>query len=446
MSSVEPRHIPSATPSWRWLTGLIWWIEHAFERAKADQRPEEDTRVRIALMLIVFSVLFIALVGGAGHAALLSGDPGAGGWRAGPVLARGDLTDRNGNLLAANIRHYGLYVEPAEVWDRETALEAMSAALPRLPHDRLREALYGDRRVVVMNGLTPPERAALHDLALGGVYFEAENARVYPLGGSAAHVIGFAGERGVTGAELAFDREIRRAGATGEAVPLSIDLRVQAALENELYAAAAEMGARGAVGVITNIQTGEVLAMASYPNFDPNRRGETGDAELNRVTSAHYEMGSVFKAFTVAAGLDTGQADMTTTFDASDPLQIGNRTIRDFHAQNRVMTLEDVFLHSSNIGTSRLAIEMGGDTMQRYFQDLGLLDAAPIELHESAAPRRPVNWRDTTLASLSFGYGIMVTPAQAAAAMGSLLNGGRYVPLTLRPARRPPSRVAPRGQ
>nr|WP_231378796.1 penicillin-binding protein 2 [Brevundimonas sp. BAL450] len=416
------------------MTGLIWWIEHAFERAKADQRPEEDTRVRIALMLIVFSVLFIALVGGAGHAALLSGDPGAGGWRAGPVLARGDLTDRNGNLLAANIRHYGLYVEPAEVWDRETALEAMSAALPRLPHDRLREALYGDRRVVVMNGLTPPERAALHDLALGGVYFEAENARVYPLGGSAAHVIGFAGERGVTGAELAFDREIRRAGATGEAVPLSIDLRVQAALENELYAAAAEMGARGAVGVITNIQTGEVLAMASYPNFDPNRRGETGDAELNRVTSAHYEMGSVFKAFTVAAGLDTGQADMTTTFDASDPLQIGNRTIRDFHAQNRVMTLEDVFLHSSNIGTSRLAIEMGGDTMQRYFQDLGLLDAAPIELHESAAPRRPVNWRDTTLASLSFGYGIMVTPAQAAAAMGSLLNGGRYVPLTLRPA------------
>ena len=434
MSSVEPRHIPSAAPSWRWLTGLIWWIEHAFERAKADQRPEEDTRVRIALMLVLFGVLFTALVGGAGHAALLSGDPGAGGWRAGPVLARGDLTDRNGNLLAANIRHYGLYVDPAEVWDREAALEAMSAALPRLPRDRLRDALYGDRRVVVMNGLTPPERAALHDLALGGVYFEAENARVYPLGGSAAHVIGFAGARGVTGAELAFDREIRRAGETGEAVPLSIDLRVQAALENELYAAAAEQGVRGAVGIVTNIQTGEVLAMASYPEFNPNRRGETGDAELNRVTSAHYEMGSVFKAFTVAAGLDTGRADMNTTFDASDPLQIGNRTIRDFHAQNRIMTLEEVFLHSSNIGTSRLAIEMGPDIMQRYFQDLGLLDAAPIELRESAAPRRPVNWRDTTLASLSFGYGIMVTPAQAAGAMGSLLNGGRYVPLTLRPA------------
>ncbi|MFN3537795.1 MAG: penicillin-binding protein 2, partial [Brevundimonas sp.] len=114
MSSVEPRHIPSAAPSWRWLTAVIWWIEHAFERAKADQRPEEDTRVRIALMFAAFTLLFVALVGGAGHAALLSGQAGAGGWRSGPVLARGDLTDRNGSLLASNIRHYGLYVDPAE--------------------------------------------------------------------------------------------------------------------------------------------------------------------------------------------------------------------------------------------------------------------------------------------------------------------------------------------
>lgn len=434
MSSVEPRHLPAAAPSWRWLGGLVWWIEHAFERARADQRPDEDTRVRIALMLMVFGVLFVALVGGATHAALLSGGASAGSWRAGPTLARGDLTDREGRLLATNIRHYGLYVDPAEIWDRAAALEAMTAALPRLPRDRLRAALEGDRRTVVMNGLTPPERAVLHRLALGGVYFEAENARAYPLGASAAHVIGFAGDRGVTGAELAFDRQVREAGRTGASVPLSIDLRVQAALENELYAAAEEIGARGAVGIVTNIQTGEVLGMASWPEYDPNRRGQTQPGELNRVVSGHYEMGSVFKAFTVAAGLDTGQADMATTFDASDPLRIGNRTIRDFHAQNRVMTLEEVFIHSSNIGTSRLAIEMGGDTMRRYFQDLGLLDAAPIELHESAAPRRPVNWSDTTLASLSFGYGIMVTPAQAAAAMGALLNGGRYVPLTLRPA------------
>ncbi len=437
MSSVESRNIPAAAPTWRGLTGLVWWIEHAFERARADQRPDEDTRVRIFLMLVVFGALFVALVAGATHAALLSGGHDASGWRGGPTLARGDLTDRDGRLLATNIRHYGLYVDPAEVWDREAALQAMVTALPRLPRQRLHDAIHGDRRVVVMNGLTPPERAALHRLALGGIYFEAENARAYPLGVSAAHVIGFAGDTGVTGAELAFDREIREAGRTGAPTPLSIDLRVQAALENELYAAAAELGAHGAVGIVTNVQTGEVLGMASYPAYDPNRRQETRAGEMNRVVSGHYEMGSVLKAFTIAAGLDTGQADMTTTFDASDPLQIGNRAIRDFHAQNRVMTLEEVFLYSSNIGTSRLAIEMGPDVMRRYFQDLGLLDAAPIELHESAAPRRPVNWSDTTLASLSFGYGIMVTPAQAAAAMGALLNGGRYVPLTLRPAQGP---------
>ena len=150
------------------------------------------------------------------------------------------------------------------------------------------------------------------------------------------------------------------------------------------------------------------------------------------MTSAHYEMGSVFKTFTVAAGLDTGQADTNTRFDASEAFMVGSRKITDFHAQNRVMTLEEVYLHSSNIGTSRLAIEMGSSVMRDYFTRFGLMDAAPIELKESARPRRPRRWDDSTLASLSFGYGIMITPAQMAAAMGALTNGGRFIPLTLR--------------
>jgi cell division protein FtsI (penicillin-binding protein 3) len=173
--------------------------------------------------------------------------------------------------------------------------------------------------------------------------------------------------------------------------------------------------------------------MASYPDFDPNSRaGAVPGATLNRAASAVYEMGSVFKTFTVAAGIDTGRADMETTFDASEAFVIGNRRITDFHAQNRVMTLEEVYLHSSNIGTSRLAVEMGPDVMKSYFQRLGLLEAAPIELKESARPIAPREWSDTTLASLSFGYGISITPLQMVAAMGALTNGGRYLPLSLR--------------
>ncbi len=413
-----------AAPSWRWLAECIWWIEHAFERARADDRPEEDTRVRIFLISMVFALVFSGLALGAAYAALLAPKGASGTGANAGALVRADLVDREGRLLATNITHYGLYIDPAEVWDRRAAFNQIRRALPRVPAKRLRTVLDGDRRLIVLNALTPAERSAVHALALGGVSFEPEDRRAYPLGGSAKHVIGSAdtGGQGISGAELAFNDAIREAGAKGEPFQLSIDLRVQGVLENELAAAAAETGAKGAVGIITDVQTGEVLGMASWPTSQ----------SLNRATSAHYEMGSVFKSFTVAAGLDTGRADMGTLFDASQAFMIGNRRITDFHATNQVLTLEEVYLHSSNIGTSRLAVEMGPVVMKDYFTRLGLLDAAPIELKESARPRRPHDWSDTTLASLSFGYGIMITPVQMVAAMGALTNGGRYLPLTLR--------------
>ena len=264
----------------------------------------------------------------------------------------------------------------------------------------------------------------MHDLGLGGVTFAMEDGRVYPLEGEAKHLIGATdtGGQGISGVELAFDKELRAEGAAGAPFELSIDLRIQGVVESELATAMAETGAKAGVAIVTNVQTGEVLAMASWP--------ETGSRNL--ATSGHYEMGSVFKSFAVAAGLDTGAADMTTLFDASEPFMIGKRRITDFHAQNRIMTLEEVYLHSSNIGTSRLAVQMGPVVMKDYFGRLGLLDRAPIELLESAAPKVPDDWTPSTLASLSFGYGIMVTPVQVIAAVGALSNGGHYVPLSLR--------------
>ena len=415
--------------SWRWLTSAMWWVEHAFGRARADARPEEDTRVRIFLILMVFSGVFVCLALGAANAALLAPRAGGGAVSHPDAVVRADVVDRNGALLATNITHYGLYIDPSQVWDRRLAAARIKQALPRVSTTKLNAVLNGDRRLIVLPGLTPQEKVAVHGLALGGVTFEPEDRRVYPLASSATHVLGMAdtGGEGIAGAELAFNADIRAAGLRGEDFPLSIDLRVQGVLENELATAVAESQARGAVGIIADVQTGEVLGMASWPTTD----------RLNRATSAHYEMGSVFKTFTVAAGLDTGRADMDTLFDASQAFMIGNRRITDFHATNQVLTLEEVYLHSSNIGTSRLAVEMGPTTMRDYFTRFGLMDAAPIELHESARPRRPVKWDDSTLASLSFGYGIMITPLQMSAAMGALTNGGRYVPLTLRKGGRP---------
>jgi cell division protein FtsI (penicillin-binding protein 3) len=416
------------TPSWRWLTEGMWWVEHAFGRARADARPEEDTRVRIFVILSVFSVVFISLTLGAVHAAVLRAS-GAGGAASHPnAVVRADLVDRHGALLATNIVHYGLYIDPAQVWDRRAAAARIKRALPRVSTARLERALTSDRRLLVINRLTPQEKAAVHALALGGVGFEPEDVRVYPLGESARHVVGNVdtGGIGLSAAERAFNDEIRAAGARGESFQISIDLRVQGVLENELAAAAGANEAKGAVGVITDVQTGEVLAMASWP----------GGNSRNLASAATYEMGSVFKTFTVAAAIDTGRADMNTMLDASEALQIGRRRITDFHAQNKVMTLEEVYLHSSNIGTSRLSTEMGPRVMRDYFDRFGLLATAPFEI-PSESPIVPRDWSDSTLASLSFGYGVSITPLQMAAAMGALTNGGRYIPLTLRKGGRP---------
>lgn len=414
---------------------FIWDVENAYGQSRATGRAQEDPRLRIFVVMVIFSLVFAGLIIGAAHRALLNDVARTGAISSRPLLTRGDLVDRNGMLMASNITHYGLYIDPREVWDKDLARRQLLDALPRIPARKLDRVLSGERRLIVLSGLTPQERAAVHGLALGGVTFEPEDRRVYPLGTSAAHLVGRAdtGGEGVAGVELAFNDEIRAAGAIGGSFPISIDLRVQGVVENELAAAALAANAKGGIAVVADVQTGEILGMASWPTYDPNQPiTSANNATLNRVTSAHYEMGSIFKSFTVAAGLDTGRADINTLFDASQAFQIGNRRITDFHAKNKVMTLEEVYLNSSNIGTSRLAVEMGGDVMREYFQRFGLLDAAPIELKESARPSRIRKWDDSTLASLSFGYGVMATPMQMVAAYGALTNGGRYVAPSLR--------------
>jgi cell division protein FtsI (penicillin-binding protein 3) len=204
-------------------------------------------------------------------------------------------------------------------------------------------------------------------------------------------------------------------------------------LEDEVQKAAREFQAKAAVGLVTNIHTGEVLGMVSYPDYDPNLAGQTSlDLLRNRAAAQVYEMGSIFKVFTVAMGLDSGAATLSTTFDATAPITIAGQTIHDYHPQNRVMTLSEIFLHSSNIGTSRLALSMGPNTMQDYFRRFGLFSAAPIELAETTRPLLPRQWPPNIVASTSFGHAISVTPLAIAAGMGAVLNGGTFIPLTIR--------------
>ncbi|MFN3229657.1 MAG: peptidoglycan D,D-transpeptidase FtsI family protein [Asticcacaulis sp.] len=426
-------------PSLRWISEKVWWVEHAFERAKAQARPEEDAWFRIFFLVAFFGFTFGFLALGASKAALFGRDSNLGsGWAGGvPLTARADIVDREGRLLATDLINYRLFVDPTDMTasDRPRVKRALARALPQLSKEKLDAAFKRNGRLGLWGGLTPPEKRRIHELGLPGVTFEAEKARVYPLGTTASHLIGFvAGKegQGLAGAERALDAEIRQAGSQGRPVALAVDLRIQGALENELYKVAQAHSAIGAVGMVTNVRTGEVLAMASWPDFDPNKAGAyPEDVKRNRAAGALYEMGSIFKVISVAAGLDSGTAALTSTFDATAPIRLGSRQINDYHAENRVMTLEDVFIHSSNIGTTRLADAVGKETMVRYYDQLGLLEAAEIELAESARPILPRVWSRDSLYSSSFGHAISVTPAAMAQSIGAVVNGGMVVPLTI---------------
>jgi cell division protein FtsI (penicillin-binding protein 3) len=431
---MSPSDIPlhRFPPAWRWVTEPIWRIERAFGRAKAEDRAEDDTRLRIFFVLAIFTAAFLALAAGATRSALFSGAD-RGDLEGAPPGARADLTDRNGQLLAADLPHFGLYYDPHENWNPDEVRRVLGPALPGLSADRLDRALKADRRQYLIGGLTPAEKDRIDDLGLPGLSFQPEPKRAYLMGPTAGQLIGFVdrGGVGISGAELALDKTIR-ADAGKATVPLSIDLRVQAALQDEVEKAGTNFRALDAIGIVTDVKTGEILGMASWPDFDPNNIGANPVANINHVTSTVFEPGSVFKVFTLAMGIDSGIANINTVFDTTTPLQIGNQKIRDDEKSAVNLPLWQVFTHSSNIGAARLGLLAGGDRLQTYFKSFGLYNAAPSELRESARPLVPAKLTDNTVASMSFGQAISVTPLSVATGMNAIFNGGEYIPLTIR--------------
>ncbi len=429
-------------PTLRWIANLIWHIEHDFERARNEGRAVEDARKRIRFVLLLFVAGFLTLGFRATKAALFPALDKSEAYA--PVAGeRADLTDRNGQMLAVDLPRYGLYFNPKENWDLDEVQRKLPAVLPQLQADRLAKALHAGRREYLIGGLSPDEKARVDDLGLPGVSFEDEVGRVYPQGETAGHLVGFVdrGGAGLAGAEAGLDSQIKTDAGHG-GIPLSIDLRVQAALQDELVKAAHDFNVLGAVGIVTNVRTGEILGMSSYPTMDPNAAGTTPPADLiNHAAASVYEPGSVFKIFTLAMGLDAHLATINTMFDARTPLALGGQTIHDYDKDNAMLPLWEVFTHSSNIGAARLGLLAGAPRMQQYFGNFGLFAAAPSELHESTRPIVPKVMTDNVVASMAFGQAISVSPLALATGMGSVFNGGEYIPLTIK--KRDPSAPIP---
>jgi cell division protein FtsI (penicillin-binding protein 3) len=369
--------------------------------------------------------------------------------------ARPDLLDRNGEILATDVKTMSVFAEPRRIIDKDEAVELITAVLPDVDAKELRERLGSKKGFVwVKRQVTPKEQQEIFHLGLPGVGFLPENKRVYPNGAIAAHVLGYVDKDniGIAGMEKYLDDQSLTdphvAGfnvdpAALKPVRLSLDLRASHALRDELQWGLNRFRAKAAAGAIMNVNTGEMIALESLPDFDPNDPGDMKDPMLiNRVNVGVYEMGSTFKALSIAMALDSGRATLTSRVDARDNLRYGRFTIHDFHATHRVLTVPEVFTHSSNIGAARLALMVGVQGHQAFLRKMGQLDRLRTELPESAEPLVPKHWGELNTMTIAFGQGLNVAPLQAMMAVAALANGGSLLTPTFLTRGRPESLAA----
>ncbi|WP_321339191.1 penicillin-binding protein 2 [Breoghania sp.] len=364
------------------------------------------------------------------------------------TASRPDLVDRNGELLATDIKAPSLYAEPRKIVDVDEVIDKLSAVMPELGTETIRNRLSGNAGFVwLKREITPRQREEIHRLGLPGIGFLTENRRFFPGGHTASHILGLVNvdEQGIAGIEKYLDgqgiADLQKFGfATSQSmkpIPISIDVRAQHIVRDELAKAIERYQAIAAVGIVLDVNTGEVVAMSSLPDFDPNDPAEALKPEnLNRATAGVYEMGSVFKSFSIAMALDSGKVSLEDKFDASKPIRMGGFTINDFHGERRPLSVPEIFVHSSNIGTARMTLAVGIPRQQEFFRRLGLLERTKTELPEVAAPLLPRKWGDLSAMTISYGHGISVTPMQTAVAGAALVNGGYLIDPTFLPRTR----------
>jgi cell division protein FtsI (penicillin-binding protein 3) len=358
---------------------------------------------------------------------------------------RADIVDRKGEILATDLQGASLYADARVIWDPAQAALQLKSILPSVDATALTKKLSSRQAFVwIKRNVTPVQQDAVRQLGIPGFFFKSEPRRVYPNGRTASHVLGYVNvdNHGLAGLERGIEDTVIERRNKGGVVELALDLRVQHVLEDELSSAMTAFHAKAASGVVLDVNNGEVLALSSLPDFDPNDPSSASkDALFNRATLGVFEMGSTFKIFTAAAGLDTGKALLTSQYDTTQPIVSGEYTISDFHPENRMMSLPEVLMYSSNIGAAKIAMETGNAALRSYFGKFGLLTQLPFEIKELGTPMVPRHWGDLETMTTGFGHGIAVSPLHLAAAAAAVANGGKYIRPTL--MKRDPKAVVP---
>jgi len=401
-------------------------------------------RARVGLAIIAFAAIY-AVIGGRLAMFAVGADSHSARQAAARdaiATARPDIVDRNGEVLATDVKAPSLFGEPRRIIDKDEAIELLTATLPDLETVEVRDRLSSRKGFVwLKREISAHQQQDIHRLGIPGIGFLRENKRVYPTGNEVAHVIGLVNidNQGIAGMEKWLDNnglaDLHRAGLATDRlqrpVDLSVDLRVQHALRDELLKAKEKFHAKAASGLVSNVRTGEIVAMVSVPDFDPNSPKEAHDPDrINRLTTGVFEMGSTFKAFTLAMALDTGKYDLTSMWDARGPLHYGKFVIHDDEPKGRFLSMKEVFTFSSNVGAARIALSQGVEAHKAFLRKMGQLERLRTELPESASPLVPKHWAELNTVTIAFGHGIAVAPLQAVMGIDALVNGGYLIPPT----------------
>jgi len=436
MTEAVPDSVKPAEPWRQRLIRSLLYGRNVDRAAKA--------RARVGFAILAFAAIY-AIIGGRLVMYAIGADSHSSRHTAAQdaiATARPDILDRNGEILATDVKAPSLFGEPRRIIDKDEAIELLTATLPDLDVGEVRERLSSKKGFVwLKREITPQQQRDIHRLGIPGIGFLRENKRVYPTGNEVAHLIGLVNidNQGIAGMEKWLDTnglaDLHRAGFATDRlqrpVELSVDLRVEHALRDELLKAKEKFHAKAASGLVTNVNTGEIIAMVSLPDFDPNNPKEAHDPDrINRLTTGVYEMGSTFKAFTLAMALDSGKYDLNSMWDARGPLHYGRFTIHDDEPKGRFLNMKEVFTFSSNVGAARIALAQGVEAHKAFLRKMGQLDRLRTELPESASPIVPRHWGDLNTITIAFGHGIAVAPLQAVMGVSALANGGILIPPT----------------
>ncbi|SOB86863.1 cell division protein FtsI (penicillin-binding protein 3) [Sphingomonas guangdongensis] len=416
---------------------IVLVAPQAGDRRRDAGRPSlvAVAHVRLMILMLLFVFANLLVVAKLGWLAVSAEPATSRDAAAALVPLRGDIVDRNGAPLARTIDAWSIGVQPDNViGDKVLLAERLAELMPERDAAAYFRLLNAPVRFTYLKHRAMPELvSAVNALGDPGITFAREPERLYPQSALGAQLLGYLNSQrsGVRGMEKVLDAQLNDPVERSKPAALSVDLRVQAALENELGRAMTAFQAAGAAGVILDVHTGEVMAMSSLPSFNPNKVQSGEGGILNNVTQSVYELGSAFKPIAMAAAIDSGTVtSMARRFDATAPLQVGRFKIKDDHAQNRWLNIPETLIHSSNIATARIADEMGQEKLSAAFRRLGFDTAPDIEI-EKARPLWPKFWARTTTMTTAYGHGIAVTPLHLANAYATLVNGGIWRPATL---------------